>query len=75
MVATPSPSVPLPKGEGREEVKPKEEGGQVLLPPGEGFRMRGEFIWSPAPEISSGIYLVKAKMGNSEIKKRVIYSK
>ena len=69
MVANvPSPSVPLPAG----------EGGKTLLPPGEGgskSRMRA-FIWQPDKSMSSGVYLVRAKLGDEQTKiKRVVYLK
>jgi hypothetical protein len=34
-----------------------------------------ETIWSPAPSLPSGVYLVRAKIGNSETTKRVVYLK
>jgi hypothetical protein len=34
-----------------------------------------ETVWQPAPYIPSGIYLVRAKIGNSEIAKRMVYLK
>ncbi len=67
LVYAPSPSVPLPKG----------EGGKTLLPPGEGgskSRMRA-FIWTPDESIGSGIYLVRAKLGDKSVTKRVVYLK
>ncbi|MCK5832659.1 C10 family peptidase [bacterium] len=35
----------------------------------------GEFIWQPDESIGSGIYLVRASSGNSEITKRIVYLK
>jgi|GEM_PF-2560506 len=67
LVYAPSPSVPLPKG----------EGGKTLLPPGEGgskSRMRA-FIWQPDESIGSGIYLVRVKLGSNTIIRKVIYLK
>jgi len=67
MIYAPSPSVPLPKG----------EGGQVLLPPGEGgseSRMRA-FIWQPDESVTSGVYLVRATAGEKSITKRIVYLK
>jgi len=60
----PSPSVPLPGGEGR----------QVLLPLGEGFRMRA-FVWRPDDNIGSGVYLVRATIGDETTSKRIVYLK
>jgi hypothetical protein len=34
-----------------------------------------EIIWRPAPSVPSGVYLVRAKIGNSETAKRVVYLK
>jgi len=68
MVYAPSPSVPLPMG----------EGGKTLLPPGEGgskSRMRA-FIWTPDESLPSGVYLVRATMrGDLAVIKRVVYLK
>jgi hypothetical protein len=36
---------------------------------------QGVFIWRPAPSIPSGVYLVKAKIGNETAIKRVVYLK
>jgi hypothetical protein len=44
--------------------------------PGVGERSEaGGLIWSPAPEVPSGIYLVKVKTGNSETTQKVVYLK
>jgi len=32
-----------------------------------------EFVWSPAPSVPSGIYLIKAKMGMNIIRKKIIF--
>jgi len=67
MVYAPSPSAPLPKG----------EGGKTLLPEGEGdseSRMRA-FIWTPDESINSGVYLVRATAGEQTTIKRVVYLK
>ncbi|GEM_PF-1571749 len=66
-VYAPSPSVPLPKG----------EGGQVLLPPGEGgskSRMRA-FTWQPDESLSSGVYLIRARVGDKSVTKKILYLK
>ncbi len=78
LVYAPSPSVPLPMG----------EGGQVLLPLGEGFRMRASpwekvakgrmraFIWQPDESLPSGVYLVRATMEYGQtITKRIVLIK
>jgi hypothetical protein len=36
---------------------------------------QGVFIWQPASSVPSGVYLVRAKTGNSETTKRVVYLK
>jgi len=67
LIYAPSPSVPLPKG----------EGGQILLPPGEGgseSRMRA-FIWQPDESVTSGVYLVRATAGEQTVTKRIVYLK
>jgi hypothetical protein len=48
-------------------LKPARAGGSETLP--------YEIIWRPAAEVPSGVYLVRAKIGNSEITKRVVYLK
>jgi len=35
----------------------------------------GEFVWTPDASISSGIYIVRAQVGEQEIMKRVVYLK
>ncbi len=34
-----------------------------------------EFVWQPDESVGSGTYLVRAKFGDSEISKRIIYLK
>jgi hypothetical protein len=48
-------------------LKPARAGGSQTLP--------YKTVWRPAPSISSGIYLIRAKIGNSETTKRVVYLK
>jgi hypothetical protein len=36
---------------------------------------QGVYVWRPAPSVPSGVYLVRAKIGNSEIAKRIVYLK
>jgi|GEM_PF-3489008 len=67
LVYAPSPSVPLPKG----------EGGKTLLPPGEGgskSRMRA-FTWQPDEAINSGVYFVRVVIGGQSVTKRILYMK
>ena len=57
LVYAPSPSAPLPKGEG-----------------GSKNRMR-TFIWQPDESVTSGVYLVRARVGDQTTMKRVVYLK
>ncbi|MCD6502349.1 T9SS type A sorting domain-containing protein [bacterium] len=34
-----------------------------------------EYIWTPEKSLGSGVYLVRAKIGDKEITKRVVYLK
>ena len=72
-----APSIPRslsPRGE-RDDATVW-DGSESPSPWGEGFRMRGKFIWTPDKSIPSGIYLVKARTNNElTITKRVIYLK
>ena len=68
MVANlPSLSVPLPGGEGSGSFSLWEKVAEG--------RMRAEFLWSPDENIGSGIYLIRAKIGDGEITKRIVYLK
>ncbi len=70
-----APSIPRslsPRGEREDE---KVENGSPS-PLGEGFRMRGKFIWTPDKSIPSGIYFVRATMNEGQmITKRIVYIK
>jgi hypothetical protein len=35
----------------------------------------GDYIWQPAPEVASGVYLVRAKTGSETVIRRVVYLK
>jgi len=35
----------------------------------------GSFTWQPSPSITSGVYLVRAKIGDESISKRIVYLK
>ena len=61
----PSPSVPLPAGEGRNSFSLWEKVSEG--------RMRAEFIWQPEKSLGSGVYLVRAKIGDESVTKRVVY--
>jgi hypothetical protein len=37
--------------------------------------MRAEFTWTPEKSIGSGVYLVRARFGDRETTKRVVYLK
>jgi len=68
VVAIPSLSVSLPRERDDQSV----DGSPSPL--GEGFRMRG-FTWQPDKSIASGIYLIRATMGDETRTKRVVYLK
>ncbi|MBN2542667.1 hypothetical protein JXI42_07345 [bacterium] len=40
-----------------------------------GLHANGEFLWRPNPTLSSGIYFVKATLGEQTVTKRVVYLK
>ena len=63
----PSPSVPLPAGEGGNSFSLWEKVSEG--------RMRAEFTWQPEKSIGSGIYLVRAKVSGESVTKRVVYLK
>jgi len=63
----PSPSVPLPAGEGRNSFSLWEKVSEG--------RMRAEFTWQPDATIGSGVYLVRARIGGESVTKRVVYLK
>jgi len=54
----------MPVGAGS---KPARAGGSETLP--------YEIVWSPVETITSGVYLVRARVGDGEVTKRVIYLK
>jgi len=63
----PSPSVPLPGGEGGYSFSHWEKVAEG--------RMRA-FVWQPAPSLGSGVYLVRARAdGGAAAVKRIIYLK
>ena len=66
MVYAPSPSVPLPRGEGGNSFSLWEKVAEG--------RMRA-FIWQPDESISSGVYLIRVKYGNKTEIKKVMYLK
>ncbi len=56
---------------GIESPSPSGEGGST-----KSRQMRGQFIWTPAKSIPSGIYLVRATMDDGQtITKRIVYVK
>ncbi len=63
----PSPSVPLPAGEGRNSFSLWEKVSEG--------RMRAEFTWQPEKSLSSGVYLVRARIDDKSIMKRIVYMK
>ena len=75
----PSPSVPLPAGEGGNSFSFWEKVSEG--------RMRAEFTWQPEKSLSSGVYLVRARFdtdwptarlidrGGAEVTKRIVYLK
>jgi len=62
----PSPSIPLPGGEGGNSFSHWEKVSEG--------RMRA-FTWQPAPSLPSGVYLVRATVGGCERTARVVYLK
>jgi|GEM_PF-1016156 len=66
MVYAPSPSVPLPMGEGGNSFFPWEKVAEG--------RMRA-FIWQPDESITSGMYLVRARIADKSIVRRALYVK
>jgi len=62
----PSPSVPLPGGEGGNSFSHWEKVAEG--------RMRA-FVWQPAPSLGSGVYLVRARADGGATVKRVVYLK
>ena len=63
----PSPSVPLPAGEGGNSFSLWEKVSEG--------RMRAEFTWQPEKSVGSGVYLVRAKIGDESVTKRVVLIK
>ena len=63
----PSPSIPLPAGEGRNSFSLWEKVSEG--------RMRAEFTWQPEKSVGSGVYLVRARIGGESVTKRVVYLK
>jgi len=63
----PSPSVPLPAGEGGNSFSLWEKVSEG--------RMRAEFTWQPDASIGSGVYLVRANINGCERSARVVYLK
>ena len=72
-----APSIPRslsPRGE-RDDATVW-DGSESPSPWGEGFRMRGKYIWQPDKSIASGIYLVRATTEDGQtITKRIVYLK
>ena len=62
----PSPSVPLPEGEGGNSFSHWEKVA-------EGRMMA--FTWQPSPSLTSGVYLVRATVGEQSTSKKIIYLK
>jgi hypothetical protein len=48
-------------------LKPARAGGSETLP--------YETVWRPAPSVPSGVYLVRAKIGDNEITRKAVYLK
>jgi len=63
----PSPSVPLPAGEGGNSFSLWEKVSEG--------RMRAEFTWQPDASIGSGVYLVRVNIDGTNATKRVVYLK
>jgi hypothetical protein len=61
-------SDPLIKGVPENDNSPLNKGG---CPEGTG----GILTWQPDATVGSGVYLVRAKVGDSEVTKRVVYLK
>jgi len=72
-----APSIPRslsPQGERDDATVGAVSDGQNPSPSGEGLRMRG-FTWTPAQTIASGLYLIRATVGEQTITKRAILMK
>ena len=63
----PSPSVPLPVGEGGNSFSLWDKVSEG--------RMRAEFTWQPEKSIGSGVYLVRVRVGVESVSKRIVYLK
>jgi len=63
----PSPSVPLPEGEGGNSFSRWEKVSEG--------RMRAEFTWQPDAPLGSGVYLVRARVDGESVSKRIVYLK
>jgi len=63
----PSPSVPLPKGEGGNSFSRWEKVSEG--------RMRAEFTWQPEKSLGSGVYLVRARVDGESVSNRIVYLK
>jgi hypothetical protein len=51
-----------------------EKGGTDIAPLHKGGQ-GGSYIWTPDPSLGSGVYLVRARLGEESITKRVVYLK
>ncbi|MCD6417709.1 hypothetical protein J7M00_02870, partial [bacterium] len=73
------PSIPrslFPQGERDDAAIGDGSDGQNPSPSGEGFRMRGQFIWKPDKSLASGIYLIRATTEDGQtITRRAILMK
>jgi len=63
----PSPSVPLPAGEGGNSFSLWEKVSEG--------RMRAKLTWQPDASTGSGVYLVRARLDGQTVTKRVVYLK
>ena len=63
----PSPSIPLPEGEGGNSFSLWEKVSEG--------RMRAEFTWQPDAPLGSGVYLVRARVDGESVSKRIVYLK
>jgi len=63
----PSPSVPLPAGEGGNSFSFWEKVSEG--------RMRAEFTWQPEESVGSGVYLVLATADGETVMRRIVYLK
>jgi len=63
----PSPSIPLPAGEGGNSFSLWEKVSEG--------RMRAKLTWQPDATVASGVYLVRASFDGESVSKRIVYLK